>query len=57
MRGPLPDPHDVEVMDEAGRRLAAAKLPEGIAGIARLHAMIAQHLDPDADLDAQGGRS
>jgi transposase len=47
------DHHDVEVMDQAGRRLSAAKLPEGIAGIARLHAMIAAHLDPDADLDAQ----
>jgi transposase len=41
------DHHDVEVMDEAGRRLAAAKLPEGMAGIARLHAMIAEHLGPD----------
>ena len=41
------DHHDVEVMDEAGRRLTAAKLPEGMAGIARLHAMIAEHLGPD----------
>src|ERR1039457_1586236 len=50
------DHHDVEVMDEAGRRLCAAKLPEGIAGISRLHAMIAEHLDPDADLDTQAGQ-
>ena len=41
------DHHDVEVMNEAGRRLAAAKLPEGMAGIARLHAMVAEHLGPD----------
>jgi hypothetical protein len=36
--------HDVEVQDEAGRVLARAKLPEGVAGMARLHAMIAEHL-------------
>jgi hypothetical protein len=47
------DHHDVEVMDSAGRRLSAARLPEGIAGMARLHAMIAAQLDQDADLDAQ----
>jgi transposase len=46
------DHHDVEVMNEAGRRLSKATLPEGIAGMARLHAMIAAQLDPDADLDA-----
>jgi transposase len=41
------DHHDVEVMDAAGRRLAKARLPEGVAGIARLHAMIGAHLDDD----------
>jgi transposase len=50
------DHHDVEVMDEAGQRLSKATLPEGIAGMARLHAMIAAQLDPDADLDAQAGQ-
>jgi transposase len=30
----------VEVMDDSGRRLAKARLPEGVAGMARLHAMI-----------------
>jgi transposase len=50
------DHHDVEVMDETGRRLGAAKLPEGISGMARLHAMIAAQLDPDGDLDAQAGQ-
>jgi transposase len=34
------DHHDVEVMDGSGRRLAKARLPEGVAGMARLHAMI-----------------
>ena len=47
------DHHDVEVMDATGRRLSKATLPEGIAGMTRLHAMIAAALDPDADLDAQ----
>jgi transposase len=50
------DHHDVEVMDEAGHRLSKAKLPEGIAGIARLHAMIAAQLDPDGDPEAQAGQ-
>ena len=38
------DHHDVELMDAAGRRLAKARLPEGVAGIARLHAMIGEQL-------------
>ncbi len=40
--------HDVKVQDEAGRRLGKAKLAEGIGGIARLHELIAEHLDADA---------
>jgi transposase len=43
------DHHDVEIQDESGRRLAKARLPEGVAGMARLHALIGEHL---ADLDA-----
>ena len=31
-------------MDSAGRKLAKARLPEGVAGIARLHAMIGAQL-------------
>ncbi|GAA3185882.1 IS110 family transposase [Blastococcus jejuensis] len=42
--------HDIEVQDEQGHRLARARLPEGIAGLARLHELIAEHLtDDDAD--------
>lgn len=41
------DHHDVEVQDETGRRLGKARLPEGIAGITRLHAMIGQHIGDD----------
>jgi transposase len=40
--------HDVELQDEDGRRLGKAKLADGIAGIARLHAMIGEHVDEDA---------
>ena len=41
------DHHDVELQDETGRRLGKARLPEGIAGIARLHAMIGRHVGED----------
>jgi transposase len=43
------DHHDVEVQDLAGRRLAKARLPEGVVGLARLHALIGQHLGEDGD--------
>ncbi|MED7828967.1 IS110 family transposase, partial [Streptomyces chiangmaiensis] len=46
------DHHDVEVQDETGRKLAVARLPEGVEGIARLHELLAKHggtgLDPAA---------
>ena len=41
------DHHDVEVQDETGRRLAKARLPEGISGIARLHALVGRFLPED----------
>jgi transposase len=43
------DHHDVEIQDEAGRKLAARRLPEGAAGIARMHELIAAHLGEDGD--------
>ena len=43
------DHHDVELMDEAGRVLAKRRLPEGVAGMARLHELIGQQLGEDAD--------
>jgi transposase len=47
------DHHDVELVDEDGKKLAAKRLPEGLAGISELHALIAQHLPPEwADLPA-----
>jgi transposase len=41
------DYHDVEVQDETGRRLAKARFTEGLAGVAGLHELVAQHLDED----------
>ena len=46
------DHHDVEVMDSSGRRLAKARLPEGVAGMAKLHTMIGDVLGEDTE-DAQ----
>jgi transposase len=43
------DHHDVELMDAAGRVLARRRLPEGAAGMARLHGLIGEHLGEDAD--------
>ena len=43
------DHHDIEVQDEQGQVLARARLPEGIAGITRLHALIGQFAGPDAE--------
>src|ERR1700759_2121718 len=37
------DHHDVYLMNDAGDKLAARRLPEGLAGIRRLHEMIAEH--------------
>ena len=48
------DHHDVEIQDETGRRLAKARLPEGLEGISRLHAMVAEHAPADwAELDGE----
>jgi transposase len=41
------DHHDVELVDASGRRLARARLPEGMEGITRLRALIAQHMPPE----------
>lgn len=37
------DHHDVEILDEAGGRLARRRFPEGVAGVGQLHALIAEH--------------
>jgi hypothetical protein len=43
------DHHDVELMDAAGQVLARRRLPEGVAGMARLHELIGQQLGADAE--------
>lgn len=48
------DHHDIEVQDDQGRRLARARLPEGIAGLTRLHELVAEHLTDD-DVDPETG--
>jgi len=47
--------HDVEVQDERGQVLGKAKLPEGVTGIARLHAMIGQHVGEDDEVQVLVG--
>jgi transposase len=37
------DHHDIEIEDEDGVRLVRARLPEGLEGITRLHALVAEH--------------
>ena len=44
--------HDIEIVDETGRRLVRRRLPEGIAGIAMLHALIGDHLGDDDEPDS-----
>src|ERR1700723_1098507 len=44
------DEKDVELMDAAGRVLAKKRLPEGVAGMARLHELIGQQLGEDSDV-------
>ena len=41
------DHHDIEIVDETGRRLARRRLPEGIGGVEALHGLIADHLGDD----------
>jgi transposase len=43
------DHHDVEVLDAAGGRLGRVRLPEGVAGIARLHAIIGDLVGEDVE--------
>ena len=47
------DHHDIELMDGSGRRLAKARLPEGVAGMARLHTMIGHQIGQQPDEDVE----
>jgi Transposase/Transposase IS116/IS110/IS902 family len=48
------DHHDVEILDQTGRRLVKARLPEGMAGMSRLHELLAAHLGEDV-IDSETG--
>ena len=47
--------HDVELQDESGRVLRRAKLPEGVAGMARLHGLIGEQLGDEDDVEVVVG--
>jgi transposase len=47
--------HDIEVQDDTGRRLARRRLPEGVAGMAALHGLIADHLGDGEPVDVVVG--
>jgi transposase len=44
------DHHDVHVMNEAGDRLAAKRLPEGVVGIRAFHALVGEHVDDPGEV-------
>lgn len=37
------DHHDIHVMNADGKKLAARRLPEGVAGVSAFHALVAEH--------------
>ena len=43
--------HDIELQDGDGRVLVRRRLPEGVAGIAALHSLVADHLGDDDEPD------
>jgi transposase len=47
------DHHDIELMDSTGRRLTKARLPEGVAGMARLHTMIGNQIGETPEQDVE----
>jgi hypothetical protein len=44
------DHHDIHLMNETGDRLASRRLPEGLAGITRLHELIAEYAEDPAQV-------
>jgi transposase len=42
--------HDIHVMNEAGERLAARRLPEGLEGIRRFHELVAVFVDDPGEV-------
>jgi transposase len=50
------DHHDIEVVDDTGRRLVQRRLPEGLEGVSRLHALIAAAM-PEQWADLPDGQA
>src|SRR3954454_9594110 len=46
--------HDIEIVDDQGRRLARRRLPEVVDGLAGLHALVADQLGDGEDLAEAG---
>jgi transposase len=44
------DHHDVAVLDEQGQLLASQRIPEGVEGLARLQAVLAEHAQDPAQV-------
>jgi transposase len=44
------DHHDIHVQDREGRQLAAARLADGVEGIAKFHALLAEHVADPAEV-------
>jgi transposase len=44
------DHHDIHVQDGEGRQLAKARLPDGVEGIAKFHALLAEHVEEPAEV-------
>jgi hypothetical protein len=44
------DHHDVVVLDVEGSRLVGARLGEGVEGVARFHALVAEHVTDPAEV-------
>jgi Transposase/Transposase IS116/IS110/IS902 family len=42
--------HDVHIEDDEGNRLAKARLPEGVEGVARFHELVASFVDAPAEV-------
>jgi Transposase/Transposase IS116/IS110/IS902 family len=43
--------HDIELVDDEGEVLVRRRLPEGVVGLATLHALVADHLDEGDEPD------
>jgi transposase len=50
------DHHDVEIVDDAGQLLVRRRLPEGLEGVTRLHALVAEQM-PEAWADLDPGEA